>query len=337
MEGAYTVNIWPFNRNTESRSYSNAVDELAYLQASRGTLASFEGTALYAGITGLWSRAFASATVEGADMPATLLGAIGRELITRGEACIDMNDGVAWRRPSTWQITGGDEPSSWQYRLTFTGPSQQRIVQRPAAGVLHFTYETNVAAPWRGVSPLRTAMVTCTAYAELEAMLERESKMNHGQLLSLPIGQQELADVRKSLAMKKGVIDLFSTANRPEVMTPKPLRYGPEPASTVLEMHTTFARAIASAAGIPAPLFSLVESSSGVEARETWRQFLASSVRPVGDRLAAELTEKLDRPVSISWQSLAQSDIAARSRAAGILARDLQLPPADALTIVGLR
>ena len=114
---------WPWSKQVETRaSYSDAVVAAILSQAS-GTAAAGDPGAIAALETsaGLYSRAFASATVKPdnfrtAPITPALLALIARNLIRRGESLhlIEVEGGAIRLSPvGTWDISGGDDPRSW--------------------------------------------------------------------------------------------------------------------------------------------------------------------------------------------------------------------------------
>ena len=91
-------------------------------------------------------RAFASATVQPATVVSRALSPdrvmmAGRALIRRSEiAYLTRSTATGWilAPAETVQVFGGDEPQSWEYVLTLTGPSNSRTVGVSAAEVVHF-------------------------------------------------------------------------------------------------------------------------------------------------------------------------------------------------------
>ena len=67
-------------------------------------------------------------------------------------------------------------------------------------------------------------------------------------------------------------------------------------------------------ATLPVPT-SLLERADGTALREAWRQFLHSSVMPVSLSVSAELSEKLDTDIRLSFDRMFASDLNGRARA----------------------
>ena len=81
----------------------------------------------------------------------------------------------------------------------------------------------------------------------------------------------------------------------------------------LVNLHETASREVALCCGVPTAL--LAESPTGTGTREAWRQFLFGTVAPLGKLVAAELSRKLDAPISLTWADLRASDLAGRARA----------------------
>ena len=65
---------------------------------------------------------------------------------------------------------------------------------------------------------------------------------------------------------------------------------------------------------LPVPT-SLLERADGTALREAWRQFLHASVMPVSLSVSAELSEKLDTDIRLSFDRMFASDLSGRARA----------------------
>ena len=143
------MRLWPFG--VENRdSATDAIISALLSQASgssappsAGDLAAVEAAA------GLWSRAFASATVEPTTATTSaltpgILAAIGRGLAVQGDAlfAIDVLDGVKLTQALGWEVRGGTRPESWTYLAEFPVPGGVRKRTLPAESVIHLRYAT---------------------------------------------------------------------------------------------------------------------------------------------------------------------------------------------------
>ena len=143
-------------RQANSAPYTDAIVR-AIQDAAAGKEADFK-TATIEACAGLWSRAFASATVDGAPISRRQLATIGRRLCEVGETIflIDVDaGGLQLQEAQSWEIYG--RANAWRYQLTLTDPSYIRTVNRMADSVLHFQYAVDQAEPWRGAGPTRGA------------------------------------------------------------------------------------------------------------------------------------------------------------------------------------
>ena len=97
--------MWPFAKPENREAYTDAITAALFAAASDGNVPpSVEALGAVEAAAGLWSRAFASATVEpqtAATMPLTpsVLAAIGRGLAARGEV-------VGWKRAAVGRSPG---------------------------------------------------------------------------------------------------------------------------------------------------------------------------------------------------------------------------------------
>ena len=160
--------MWPFGKVEHRESATDAIVSALISQAGGSSVPpSVEALGAVEAAAGLWSRAFASATV----LPTTpttsavspgILAAIGRGLAVRGDVlfAIDFLDGVVLTQASAWEIRGGTRPESWTYLAEFPVPGGVRKRTLPAESVVHLRYSTRPSKPWEGVSPLGMASQT---------------------------------------------------------------------------------------------------------------------------------------------------------------------------------
>ena len=72
------------------------------------------------------------------------------------------------------------------------------------------------------------------------------------------------------------------------------------------------------ALGIPAAL----HTSAGAAQREAYRHFFTATIEPLGALIEAELSEKLERSISLYFPAVFESDLSARSRAFSSMIKD---------------
>ena len=326
--------MWPFNRH-ENRESSLTDALVAQIVASSGGAVSARpiATGALEACAGLVGRAFSAASVEGppiltAAITAAFLNQVGRELIRRGEAVFNVDvplDALTLTEAADWDVQGDYDPQAWTYRLNLSGPSRLTTIgNRPAAGVLHFQYAHEPARPWRGLSPVQAAFLAGRLSAETAKALADESSGPRGSLLPTPKGGDDpsidglKADI-KTLngaialveSMKSGWQGASNSREAPADWIAR--RIGAAPPAGLVNLHEIASREIALACGVPTAL--LAASPTGTGTREAWRQFLYGTVAPLGKLVAAELSRKLDAPISLTWDDLRASDLAGRARA----------------------
>ena len=333
-------------RSTEIDGYTNILLNAVESQADSDDSGLVRGVAAIETAAGLWRRAFASAAVEPATprtqaLTPEFLGWIGQELVLRGEglAVIQVERGRLDLLPvGDFTVTGKASRRSWRYRCTVYGPSSTFTYQRaPSDQVIHCRWSYNAELPEFGASPWKRAHISSTLLGNMEKRLSEETGGIVGHLLPVPSdpapsevdGEEvdaygELRNTLKTIKGKTALVETTSggygegmnTAPRKDF---QPVRLGANPPQSLRELREDVAHSILQACGIPLSLVS--ERGDGAARREAWRQFLHASVSPVARTVEAELSEKLETPVSLNFDRLFASDIASKARAAASLAK----------------
>lgn len=312
---------WRFWRKEtrEANSYSDAIT-LAIQNAAAGTETSYR-TAVQETCAGLWARAFASADVKGTTaLTKATLADIGRRLCECGEAvyAIEVESGrLHFDTANTWYVTSAGR--MWMYEITVSRPSTIRTIHRPADSVLHFRYAADFSEPWRARGPIAGAGASDTAQQRLENSIGNEANRSTGALIPVPdvTGTESLqADIKdlkgKTLLVPSTVggwdLDAVNTGRSDW----NPQRFGPEYTAGVVGIRAQLADGIASSCGIPPALVR--GDADATSLRESWRQFLHGTVQPVADLAAEELSMKLERSITLTFDRLFASDLQGRAR-----------------------
>ena len=326
--------MWPFNRS-EKRESSLTDTLIATIVASGSgrTLAQVSATGALEAASGLVARCFASATLEGpahltAALHPRMLATIGRALIRGGELVllidVDPSGRVRLSPAADFDVTGDHEEATWIYRLNMAGPSRYTTrANVPGESVVHLKYQTDPQRPWRGVGPLQSAALAGRLSAETAAALADQESGPRGSLLPLPVDGDDptiaplKADIR-NLAGKLAFVESARTmapsgaANAPRGDWDTK-RIGADPPRAEVELMGAASVEVMNACGVPPSLFSV--RGDGTAQRESFRRLLHSTVQPLARILAAELSEKLEAPIALNFDSLFAADLSGRARA----------------------
>ena len=252
-----------------------------------GALAAIETAARW------WGSGLASATVK-PDTPAlkgvsaVVLDAVGRALCRVGESLhmIVVRGGQVTLTPvSLWEVHGSDDPASWTYRCTVSGPDVTRLVTLPAASVLHFRYSPHPSRPWAGRSPVALARDTAQAAGRLEKATSEELNFTQQQVLTPRRNQSDygLADSLTPETIQKIVAAFAEHVHTGAFVIPADVqaqRLGPEPPDSFALLRDRFENSILSIFGVPPSLLSA--TGTGTAMREAFRQVLHSLLKPLG-------------------------------------------------------
>lgn len=316
------------------------------VERSEGEQATYraEATGALESAAGLWGRSFATAEIETpsegvrAALTPDLLMLIGRALIRRGELVllIDVDaNGLRLSPVATHNVTGSH--GEWMYDVTVAGPSSTVTRSIAADGVVHLRYAVSESTPWRGLSPLQVATLAGKLSANLAGQLVDEASGPRGNVLPIPIDGEDpsVAKLRADIRRLGGKVALveggdWDVAGKGRATDWMPRRLGAAPPPSVIDLLRAAREDILGACGVhPA----LVSQTQGTTAREAYRQFLHSSVAPIGKVVSHELTAKLDVDVRLEWSELRAGDIAGRARAfASLVKSGMELDKAAALT-----
>ena len=280
--------------------------------------------------SGLWARGFASAVVMPATMAtaaltAPVLAYIGRQLHQCGQAVMEIafdRGRVTLRPASGWTVTGGVDPETWEWQLTLSGPSETATRTLTSERVLNLQYSCETATPWVGVGPLGYARTSIDLLNLIETKLGQELGQAVGSIIPVPNAetsgqlQADLRELKGKLALVTGMQSGWEEpAAAPSLRHPDwtPRRIGANPPDSLRALRADVSQAILAASGVPA---SLLGSSDGTLARESWRQFLYSTLQPVGRIIGQTIADGLDAEgFQFDWEKLGASDISGRARA----------------------
>ena len=169
IEGGTYDMRFPWSNKLEQRADTDFSDAYisAILSRAQGNILAYPAaTAALESCAGLVGRGFMAAEVIGPDafvqaLSPSCLEMVGRSLIRNGESVflIDTQGGRLRLLPGqSYDVEGGPDPDSWEYRITVGGPSRTFTHNYiPGSSVLHFKYAVDAARPWRGNGPIEIA------------------------------------------------------------------------------------------------------------------------------------------------------------------------------------
>ena len=332
-------------RSPEVReSYTDMV--VARIMAGAGQ--SSDGSALAALETAArwWGSGLASATVkpDNATLKSVsplVLDAIGRALCRTGESLhvIDVRGGqVRLIACGSWAVSGSDDPASWRYHCTLSGPSSTRTIAVMAASVLHIRYAADPSRPWAGRSPMQLALDTARAAGRLEQATSEELSFTQSQILSprQRASDYGIAETLNPEAIQQ-IVDAFAKhTNTGAFVIPADVqasRLGPEPPDSFALLRDRLENSLLALHGLPPAL--IAARGTGTALREAMRQVGAALIRPLGDLVVQEIREKLDPAAALDFSALRAGDVQGAARAAGSLVK-AGYTPASAAAAVGL-
>ena len=346
------MKLWPFQSSPVERravDYTDTLAELILSAASGESAASASVTSTANACAALWSGALSAAMVSPDDgiVSRDFLASVGNDIILGGSSVwaidvdIEASPMVRLMRASSWDVAGGRDPRSWRYALQLPAPSGTVSRTLPSATVLHFVWKRATAEPWRGVGPLDT--VTASALALLDTSIKQESSTPNGHIITLPIpgDDENLTKLKTGLASLKGKLGFVETTaagySEGQAAAPptdyEPKRLGPQFNVNIPTVRGQLTADVAAACGVAALISA---DTDGTSRRASYRDFLTLNVKPTAERIADELTLKLDRDVRLTFDHLTAADtILTRSRSLGQLVK-AGMSIDDAKATVGL-
>ena len=324
---------WPWTKlEARDSSYTDALVSLIVEQSSGATLARPATTGALEASASIVARCFAAADVAGPDQFVAALGPstlsmIGRALIRQGEIvfAIEILKGRVVLIPAaSWDVTGEHDPASWTYRLTLGGPSRLTTLSPvPSEAMLHVRLQADPEQPWRGVSPLASAAIAGRLSAETMQALADEASGPRGMLLPTPVDGADptVATLKADIRALRGKVALVESTSSGWAADGsqqrakgdwETRRLGASPGSPLIEQASLASREVFAACGIP---LSVVTESEGTGQREGFRRLLHSTIMPLAEIVAEELSTKFETPISLSFDGLFAADLAGRARA----------------------
>ena len=293
---------------------------------------------------------FLQADVAGLNIAPGELHSIARDVLAGGNGVrlidVDRFGFIDLLRPAEFEVAGrSPAPRRWAYSLTMAAPGGETRRRETYDGMVHVRTATLPSSPWNGRAPWQCAGLSADALAMIEGAIKDESSVGNGRLWIAPDGVTEqqaqtmATRIRASRGGQAVVESMRAGHGRGAAAAPakdwEPVKTGQDHAPGNVAMHDTIEASISAAYGIPAAYLNLNATAPAL--REVKRLSFLNRTMPLRDLIVAELQEKLERPVSITWPNLADQsvDVHLRARAAQALGQ-LPNPPDDVMTVAGL-
>ena len=326
--------MWPFNKKVveERASYTDALVAAIISSASGNARTDFRHLGATQIAAGLWGRTLASADLTPDSAPIRALSPgvlydVGASLVTEGESCYVIEivgNRVILIRACSWDISGSsNNPEQWRYRLEIPTPGGSYTRFAVGAEVFHPRIHTNASEPHKGISPIVAGAITARFASALETQLTEETEAPSGRVLPAPldsIGTEALAQLRADLKNMRGrtsiVQSMAAAWGEGRSSAPsdwKPQRIGADPPEILQLLRRDASNSLLSACGIPESLYNEGGDSTG--RREAFRQFLHSTIAPIGRIVASEIDLKLQPGAAFTFERLFASDVQGRARA----------------------
>ena len=309
----------------ESRAESTPTDYTSLRIADATARVSGEqgarGTAVFRACQGLIGRSAAAATLEGehSEILGPRLSEIARALTDCGESTWEIRlgpDGLTLLPCKISSVTGGGDPETWRYSLTRSGPTENVVIERPAAGVLAFRINAEPGSPYRGVAPLEATNTTGKLLSALELQLEREAQVRPTRIVTAGGVKLQGSEIEKSI-QRGGIVSVLQAFATVGITDPSGLKAGVlknESSASVVALFEQLERAVCGSLGVPAGL--VLSDGDGAAAREQFRFFAASTIAPLLGAIKTEWETRI-APLTFGLDGLRASDETARARALG--------------------
>ena len=319
------------NRELENRGYTEAIILNQIRDAEGQTDAEVSATGAVQASASLLGRCFSMAEINPPLVSQIITPAVmydvGYALMNEGEAvyAIDVVDGRATlTRAASWDIK--DAGGSWRYKVTLASPTSTRTISLPADAVFHPRINTSASQPHKGRSPVEISGYTGNMAANLERSLADETAGSTGHVLPHPenLGEPNIEALKNDLAALKGKTALVASMSKgfgdgrsgaPNDWQPR--RIGANPPESLIQLRGDVTKSMLAVCGVPPSIFDA--GSNANASREGLRQFLHSTITPLGEIVALEAREKIHPEVNFSFERLNAADVQGRARGAKAL------------------
>lgn len=203
--------------------------------------------------------------------------------------------------------------------------------------------------PWRGRSPVESGLLTGYLAATLEQRLREETSGPVGQVVMAPTDAPPPGEesTMKSLAqglnmlcgkvvarlVQRDPLGSMGEGRKPNRTWASATRIRAEPPASLVELRgQSYAQTLAFCGIPPEVVMGLGQGTAVCGAQRRW---MSTGLDALGRVAAAELSAKLDAPITLNFDALAKTDIAARERSFKPLT-EAGIEPEEAKRLTGL-
>ena len=314
-------------------SYTDTVVE-ALLQAASTAQADAAALAAVEACASLIADPFLTATVNGFPIPKRTLYDMGRDVLRRGESLhlptFDLLTGrLTFDRAESWKVGGRGQ---WVYEASLAVPTGEPIVRQAlAGGVIHCMMASQPNAPWKGQAPWQMASLSASALAEISRGVRDEGKTITGRIWTSPDGatQGQADAMASSVKSVKGGNSVVAETTaqgfgQGSHAAPKadwkPNSTGQDHTPGNVDMLVAVQASVAAAYGVHPAAFNPAATAPAL--REIKRLAFLDRTLALAEIIVEELSDKLGRPISITWPNMADQsvDVHLRARAFAAIA-----------------
>ena len=245
---------------------------------------------------------------------------------------INPNTGAVRLNPvSAYEVaTGGVVPESWMYSIEQERPGNGEPLKStvPYDGIVHVRYLPHPSTPWQGVSQLVAAGVSAEVLANIERSLKLRClhpRREHNAPEGRDIGHGHRPNQERTHQRQGAALVLVETTRGFAGTNGEPSedwvqkRFGAMVPPANLALREASALWILEAMGVPASL----HTSQGRALREAYLQFFTGTLEPIASLMEAELSEKLERKITLYFPAAAfESDMSQRGRTFSSMVKD---------------
>ncbi|AKO96899.1 hypothetical protein MALG_01725 [Marinovum algicola DG 898] len=317
--------MWPFRKKEpEIERRSSLGVTLDYIDNRRRGLLSDGNVPLSATVgTALhyWTSGFAMLDLSPVPVDPATLGAMGRDLLIKGETCWHIRaegSALVLDHVAYW-----DELAGGRYHLHIAKPNTTETRRALEDEVLKLVINADPAQPWRGRSPWQMMGLSPALMAEIEKAVSNATAYTGKGLLPMPSTIPEEQQQKAAVGLQSSPLAVVSSKADYAHQTGghasefRRVDLTPDLSKADLNLFTSDLHyRLLAGCGIP-PALVTANGNAGAM-REGYRLFALQTVLPLARQCQPELARKIGAE-RVSIDKMMSADVAGRARAVGVL------------------